>query len=217
MSEPTAPLRPRYRLGLRRVLDLLVIVAVAVGLLFVAWKQTRVPETSSSRLPAPPAAAGTPHDLQPLFVHNGLYMTRHPAPGTRDQALAELERICAEVLKESTATILPLEVTAEEKDLLNQCRESARISSESDTPNTAIYALPIKAGLIGVRFNDDYSLRSTRPMGSPDKPLDPSTTPDAAVGHRVICYGYISSRGDSWHMIWFFRPFLHGSTKDSLP
>lgn len=224
MSEPTVPVRPRYRLGLRRVLDLLAIVAVAIGLLFVAWRQTRVPEvpeTSRSRLSAPPTVVGTPHNFQHMFVHDQMCMVTLPAIGTREDALSELERSCAEVLKESASIVMPLEVSEREKDLLGQCPESARITSDSDTPDTAIYALPAKAGLIGVRFNDDLSLRSTRPggrrnPGGSEEPPAPSTTPDAALGHRVICYGYVSTHGTSEHMIWFFRPFTYGSTKGSF-
>lgn len=197
MSEPTVTTRSRDRHGLRRVVDLLAIVAVAFGLLFVAWRQVHVPHATKSptaRGAPPPAVVGLPSNFQPLFVRNEMYMTNWFAPGTREAAIASLQRACSDVLKDSRGKILPLEVNAAETEMLGQCRESARITSASANPDTAIYALPIQAGLIGVRFHDSYRLSPTN-----------TSAPNAALGHRVICYGYVTSQGTSGHTIWFFR------------
>ena len=117
----TAPPSPQ-----RRVFDLLVIVAVACGLLGLAWKVARERgrvEEASLESPLSGATPSLPESPElPLLLpleKFGMVLTRQPVEGDSERALAALDQQCREVLASADEWVLSLAVSPEEQQLLD--------------------------------------------------------------------------------------------------
>lgn len=182
-------------------IDLLLIALVATGLLYVAWTLTgplarSVPETNVASQPELP-------ELQPQLpiAGQGMVLSKVSTVEDRQQATDILRRSCVEVLQDDR-WILPLEVSREEAEQLARCVPESQLTDIDLLRGHAIYRLPEKLGLIGVREGEPGA-RSEAEEGR-----HKSVSPDAAIGRRVICWGFVVSDGADRCSVWFVRPSL---------
>lgn len=207
MSEPVLPV-PRTRSSTAgKLVDLLVIVVVAAGLLYGAWSLARSPEHAvpTQVLPELP-------ELQPQLsvAGQGMTLTKESVSGTRQQANEVLRSRCVEVLQ-SRNWVLPLEITEDEQEMLSRCTPDFRRAQERIPEEHAIYSMPGQAGLIGIRESVVRESTSATANRHP-QPLSQgewrAAGQGAANGRRVVCWGLVVSDGASGHSIWFARPAL---------
>lgn len=199
MSESVPPLKSRHWAG--RVLDVLAIATICGLLLIVIWRNTQAPGTAS----VPTNSNSTLRDinLELPIADQGMLLTKDSIPGNQQAALVSLQQKCESVLSRAQEWVLPLDIREEEQRHLALCRDEARLHSTVSIPGCAIYIMPQRAGLIGVR---EPATESTR-------------VPGTVTGRRVICWGFVVSDGANGHSLWFARPALSlpAATKGTVP
>jgi hypothetical protein len=105
-------------------------------------------------------------DLQLPMAGEGMLLSKESVPGDRQQALAQLQRMCWKVLEQPV--VLPLEIGAEERRILAYCTPDSRVKyPTSGSP------LPPGEGL-GVRV-------LAPPGPTIDQPLNSSADPAATI------------------------------------
>ena len=183
-----------YRLiPFRRVLDLLVIVALAGGLLWLAGQVAGERQTPQSpvadSLPSDPANAELP-ELQLLLPLEriGMVLSQETILGDPQSAMDHLDQKCREALASPDDWGLSLVVSEEEQRLLDAT--AAHESPLADLPEsipqgTRLYPLDSPPGRVGVRE---------------------ATGAGAGTVRRLLCWGFILSAGADSHTVWFARP-----------
>ncbi len=214
----------------RRVFDLLVIVAMAGGLLGLAWKVARergreqAAPLASSLAGSPLPEAAKLQLLLPLEKF-GMVLTREPVEGNSQQALVALEQRCTEVLAVADEWVLSLAVSPEEQLMLDSLVGAEPLPGPLDQPLAAVRLFPLTqpTGRAGIREPATRN-RPLTPALSPtvessqtvephvgergqegQRPRDDSGS-SAAAGRRLICWGFIVSDGAGGHTVWFARP-----------
>ncbi len=121
----------------RRVFDLLVIVAVACGLLGLAWQVARERgRVEEAPLESPlagdaPSLPETPELLLTLPLEKfSMLLTRQHVEGDSERALAALDQQCREVLAFADEWVLSLAVSPEEQQLLDSLVGTEPLSGE---------------------------------------------------------------------------------------
>lgn len=175
---------------LRRLLDLLVITAIVVGLLGLAWRVARqrglektAPHSTSITSPSLPNSPEL--QLQIPLEKFGMQLTREPVAGDAQQAIADLERKCEEVLASADEWVLSLVVSPEEQKLLDSLAATEPLTGPFTqfTSSVQLFPLTLPTGRAGVRSGS----------GAP-------------VGRRLICWGFIAAEGKQGQTVWFARP-----------
>ncbi len=191
----------------RRVFDLLVIVAVAGGLLGLAWQVARQRgRVEEAPLGSPLAGATSPLPETPelqltLPIEKfGMVLTRQHVEGDSVQALAALDQRCREVLASADEWVLSLAVSPEERQLLDSLagteplpgngsvvfrsakeRPFAERKATLPGPSAQLFPLTQPTGRVGIRVS--------RSMGGPLTPalsptMESSQPAEPNVGER---------------------------------
>lgn len=182
---------------LRRLIDFVAIVAIAAILLGLAWSiQPREVSGGASRSAAAVDQSQIPElQLRLPLGQMGIELSRDELSGDSSVALERLEQKCRDVLAESDSCVLSLVVSDEERRLLDSIAGVSPLLPESSRGETrrAIYPLTQPFGRVGV-VEFDSSQGGTAP----------------AV-RRVLCWGFVLSRGSDSQTVWFASP------RDKLP
>lgn len=188
---------------MRRIVDFLVIVIMAAGLLAVAWHLSTSP--ADRKLPPYQVNVESEHKRTglglpelPLLVpieNIGMSLSREAVPGTAQHGVAHLEQRCREVLSVEATWVLPLVVTPEEQRLLDSTSAASPDSVTNVSPHAILYSLRSPTTRIGVRG----------PVGE-----------GAATGRRLLCWGFIAAEGTEQQTVWFARP-RQNLASDSVP
>ncbi len=216
----------------RRVFDLLVIVAVAGGLLGLAWQVARQRgRVEAAPLGSPLAGATSPLPETPelqlkLPIEKfGMVLTRQHVEGDSVQALAALDQRCREVLASSDEWVLSLAVSPEEQQLLDSLTGTEPLPGPPDLPwpSAQLFPLTQPTGRVGIRVSTSMggpltpALSPTMESSPPaeptvgereqkeQSPVD-ATGSGAVAGRRLICWGFIVSDGAEGHTVWFAQP-----------
>ena len=210
----------------RRVFDLLVIVAVAGGLLGLAWQVARQRgRVEEAPLGSPLAGATSPLPEPPelqltLPIEKfGMVLTRQHVEGDSVQALAALDQRCREVLASADEWVLSLAVSPEEQQLLDSLAGTEPLPGSS----AQLFPLTQPTGRVGIRVSTSMggpltpALSPTMESSQPAEPnvgereqkeqsLKDATGSGAVAGRRLICWGFIVSDGAEGHTVWFAQP-----------
>ena len=167
---------------------MLVIVAIAVGLLGLAWRVAGERGLDKAAPPSPLITSPTLPDspeLQIPLEKFGMRLTREPVAGEAQQAITDLERKCDEALASADEWVLSLAVSPEEQQLLDSLAATEPLTRPFTQLTSSVQLFPLTqpTGRAGVR------------SGSGD-----------AVGRRLICWGFIAAEGKQGQTVWFARP-----------
>lgn len=233
MSFPQSPLTCSPTSLTRRVFDLFVIVAIAGGLLGLAWNlASERGRKAAAMLAASSPGTPLPETLErPLLIpleKSGMVLTREHVDGPAEQALAALDQRCREVLATDDEWVLSLAVSPEEQQLLDSLVLAEPLPGPHAPLASSAQLFPLHrpAGRAGVRERVTYGARLaliiTPPEITPPEitpPVAPSAREPkqpapfqaeagsgAAAGRRLICWGFIVSDGAGGHTVWFARP-----------
>ncbi len=176
----------------RRLLDLLVIVALAGGLLWLAWlvaKERSVPPPAPLTTATPAPALSDPTELKLLLPLEriGMVLSRESIPGEAPLAIDHLEQRCRAVLASSEEWVLSLAVSEDEQQLLDAIAGAAALPVEQASlpGQTRLYSLSSPTGRVGTRE---------------------ATGEGALPGRRLLCWGFVLSEGTDEQTVWFARP-----------
>lgn len=220
----------------RRVFDLLVIVAIAAGLLGLAWWVAR----DRGRKGAAPLATSVPDtpgpetpELQLLLPLEkfGMVLTREHVDGRAEQAVTALDQRCRKVLAAADEWVLSLAVSPEEQQLLDSLDQVEPLPGPpgSFASSAQLFPLHRPTGRAGVRQSAVEGALlapaliptikpslAVEPSAGEREQLEPAPAKEesasaAPAGRRLICWGFIVSDGAEGHTVWFARP------RDKLP
>ncbi len=180
----------RWTSHLRRLFDTLVIVAIAVGLLGLAWRVAGERGLDKAAPPSPLITSPTLPDSPELPLHFpleklGMQLTRESVAGDAQHAIADLERKCEEVLASADEWVLSLAISLEEQQLLDSLAGTEPLTGPFTQLSSTVQLFPLTqpTGRAGVRSGS----------GAP-------------VGRRLICWGFIAAEGTERQTVWFARP-----------